>query len=103
MHAFKFQAVTLPNRLIANMKEHSHLSFHLSLLKLAALTIFKITSCTTFPHIKKIFFKDPSDRCWKFSSSFIYFAINQKYNNSIQKYIKDNNIQFLFRLSYLQD
>ena len=23
MHAFKFQAVTLPNRLIANMKEHS--------------------------------------------------------------------------------
>ena len=26
-----------------------------------------------------------------FIHSFIYFAINQKYNNSIQKYIKDNN------------
>ena len=25
-----------------------------------------------------------------FIHSFIYFAINQKYNNSIQKYIKDN-------------
>ena len=66
MHAFKFQAVTLPNRLIANMKEHSYVSFHLSILKLAALTIFKITSFTTFPHIKKIYIKDPSDRCWKY-------------------------------------
>ena len=35
--------------------------------------------------------------------SFIdLFAIYQKYNNSIQKYIKDN-IQFLFQLSYLKD
>ena len=35
--------------------------------------------------------------------SFIHlFAIYQKYNNSIQKYIKDN-IQCLFQLSYLQD
>ena len=25
-----------------------------------------------------------------FIHSFIYFAINKKYNNSIQKYIKDN-------------
>ena len=39
---------------------------------------------------------------FEFIHSFIYFAINQKYDNSIQKYIKDN-IQFLFRLSYLQD
>ena len=37
-----------------------------------------------------------------FIHSFIYFAIYQKYNNSIQKYIKDN-IQFLFQLSDLQD
>ena len=27
---------------------------------------------------------------FSFIHSFIYFAINQKYNNSIQKYIKDN-------------
>ena len=33
---------------------------------------------------------------------FIYFAINQKSNNSIQKYIKDN-IQYSTELSYLQD
>lgn len=66
MHAFKFQAVTLPNRLIANMKEYSYVSFHLSLMKLAALSIFKITSFTTFRHIKKIYIEDPSDRCWKY-------------------------------------
>ena len=73
MHAFKFQAV----RLIANMKEHSYVSFHLSLLKLAALTIFKITSLTTFPHIKKISIKNPSDRCWKYliSSTLITLVI----------------------------
>ena len=33
---------------------------------------------------------------------WFYFAINQKYNNSIQKYIKDN-IQYSTELSYLQD
>ena len=27
---------------------------------------------------------------FSFIHSFIYFAINQKYNNSIQKYITDN-------------
>ena len=31
-----------------------------------------------------------------------YFAFTKKYNNSIQKYIKDNNYT-IFQLNYLQD
>ena len=33
------------------------------------------------------------------SHSVIYFAFNKKYNNSIQKYIKDN-IRTIFQLNY---
>ena len=34
--------------------------------------------------------KVSADVVYTFIQSFIFFAINQKYNNSIQKYIKDN-------------
>ena len=34
--------------------------------------------------------KVSADVVYSFSQSFIYFAINKKYNNSLQKYIKDN-------------
>ena len=34
-----------------------------------------------------------------FIHSFIYFAFNKKYNNSIKKYIKDN-IRTIFQLNY---
>ena len=37
---------------------------------------------------------------WEFIHSFIFiFAFNKKYNNSIQKYIKDN-IGTIFQLNY---